>query len=457
VTWQNPWAFLGLLAIAVPVVIHLLGRHSARIRRFPTLRFIDASRLMATRWTSISDLPLLLARVGILAAAVAALAMPLLLTAGRQRERARSLARAIVVDTSASMRRAVRSAASLDEARRLATEAATSVTIRTDAPAHALAGAVGWLATQRGRREVIVISDFQTGALDSTDLASVPTDIGVGLTRIDVAAGSAPVDATTWQGGAQVVSRITTDAGRTDVEWSLRGAAVSADSDAIVIRAGPTERARAEAARSAARAVVATMPGTDRPIAIVFAQAVERSSVIRDAKPLGVAWQGDALARLRGDSMLAAAALDADVVDDGALAQPGGSDSSAFVSVARTAAGRPVALATAGTVAGRDRLILLPLVDAGSLTSAALIAAAMRAASVEPAIGELEPTTVPESVLAGWRRAPSSEPTNASAADHASDGRWLWIVALLLLAAETWMRRERRATRAPEVARERAA
>ena len=104
--WLNPWAWLGLLGVALPVLIHLLGRGHARVHRFPTLRFLGASRLLPTRRTRIHDLPLLLVRIGAVALAVAALAQPLVLTAKRARSLDRGLARAIVVDTSASMRRA---------------------------------------------------------------------------------------------------------------------------------------------------------------------------------------------------------------------------------------------------------------------------------------------------------------------------------------------------------------
>src|SRR5687768_7886986 len=104
--WQNPWAWVGLLVLGVPVLIHLLGRRSARVQPFPTLRFLQTSSLLAIRRTRLSDRVLLAVRIGILAAAVAALAQPRLLTASRERNLGRALARAIVLDTSASMERA---------------------------------------------------------------------------------------------------------------------------------------------------------------------------------------------------------------------------------------------------------------------------------------------------------------------------------------------------------------
>ena len=460
--WQNPWAWLGLLALAVPVLIHLLGRRSARIRKFPTLRFISASQLMATRWTRPSDLALLAVRLGIIAASVAALADPLLLTAGRERGRGRSVARAIIVDTSESMMRASRPRRGGDramdraraESERLASDASTSVILQTAAPAGALPGAVGWLGTQRGRREVVVISDFQTGTIDLADLAVIPGDIGVGLMRIDVEPRGA-LEVAMRQGSADIIARVTADSVRTDVEWTLRGQVAASDGDAVVILAGAGERARADAARDAALTVSAAVPAVGRPIAIVYRQYEQRDRLVRDAKPLSLAWEGDIVARLRGDSMLLTAASTADVAADSGIDQT--VSGSQFVVVARTAAGRPVALAAHGSVDGVDRLLLFSRADAGSLASAALIAATMRASTVEPVVGELEPATIPPQTLEAWRRPAASGRASMSTRDDASDGRWFWMLALVLLGIETWMRRARREARAPEMAHERAA
>jgi len=463
VIWQNPWAWLGLLALAVPVLIHLLGRRSARIRKFPTLRFISASQLMATRWTRPSDLTLLAVRLGIIAASVAALANPLLLTAGRQRDRGRSVARAIIVDTTESMMRASRPRTGGDramdraraESERLASDASTSVILQTVAPAGALPGAVGWLGTQRGRREVVVISDFQTGTIDVADLAVIPGDIGVGLMRIDVEPRGGSPEVAMRQGSADIIARVTADSVRTDVEWTLRGQAAASDRDAVVILAGAAERARADAARDAALTVSAAVPAVGRPTAIVHRQYEQRDRLVRDAKPLRLAWEGDIVARLRGDSMLLTAASTADVAADSGIDQT--VSDSQFVVVARTAAGRPVALAAHGSVDGVDRLLLFSRADAGSLASAALIAATMRASTVEPVVGELEPSTIPEQTLESWRRPAASGRASMSTGDDASDGRWFWMLALVLLGIETWMRRARREARAPEMAHERAA
>src|SRR5262245_57723722 len=189
--WLTPWAWLGVAGVALPVLIHLLGRGHARLYRFPSLRFLEASRLLPTRRTRIQD-PLLLAlRCAVILLATAALAQPVLLTAHRRQALDRGLARAIVVDTSASMRRTMPTGAvALDSARlvvrRLATGAQASIVVESSDPRHALSGAVAWLARQGRRGELVVLSDFQRGQLDSTDIGSIPASAGVSLYRLPV-------------------------------------------------------------------------------------------------------------------------------------------------------------------------------------------------------------------------------------------------------------------------------
>ena len=461
--WQNPWAWLGMLALAVPVVIHLLGLRSAKITRFPTLRFVRPSRLLATRRTRLTDLGLLAVRMAIIAAAVAALAMPLLLTGNRQRERGRSVARAIIVDTSESMTRTARDGSALvpavnvarNTARRLAGEAATSVIIETTTPSAALAGASGWLATQRVRRELLIMSDFQIGALDSTDLAAVPPDVGITLTRIELEPGAEVIAPAVRQGDATLRANVTLDSMRSTIEWSSASAAnVPSPADSLLILAAESERAAANAALAAARGITATRPMSGRPIAIVYSGAARFPELLASAKPLRQPWQGDVLVQLRSDPQLLAAAAIADIGDD-VMAAPG-MDSAALVSVARTSAGRTVLLATSGTIDGTDRMVLLPLAPPGSLLSAAVIAASLRASSDVRAPTELEPAFVATETLARWQRDPALG-ANAGLRDDVSDGRWLWLLVLVLLAVETWMRRARRESRTQEVVRDRAA
>ncbi|MEO5568039.1 MAG: BatA domain-containing protein, partial [Gemmatimonadaceae bacterium] len=186
----NPLALLGLLAIAVPVIIHLLGRHRSRIQRFPTLRFLTESRLIPTRRRRVNDIRLLMVRVGIVAAAAIALSQPYFDWTGRSGSSASSAtSRAIIVDTSESMRRpTIGGPRAVDSARWLATslERAGAVTrvIETGDVATTIGGASAWLDTRPGIREIVLISDFQPSVLDDGAVARVPRDVGIKLQMI---------------------------------------------------------------------------------------------------------------------------------------------------------------------------------------------------------------------------------------------------------------------------------
>src|SRR5262245_32953055 len=136
--WRNPWAWLGLTTLALPVLIHLLGRGHARVQPFPSLRFLERSKFLPTRRTRLHDVALLLVRLAILAVAVAALAQPFL-RASRARTTTTALARAILVDTSASMRRASNGGTALEAARRnaqrLVADARPALIIESSSPA----------------------------------------------------------------------------------------------------------------------------------------------------------------------------------------------------------------------------------------------------------------------------------------------------------------------------------
>ena len=453
--WQSPWAWLGLATVALPVIVHLFGRGHARIHRFPTLRFIDASRLLPTRRTRLNDLVLLALRASILVIAVAALAEPLLLTSRRSSAANAPLARVVILDTSASPTLGARAAIdSVLRANPLARDATASAVISTHDPSAALAGAVAWLETQPMRGEIAVVSRFQVGTLDSTDIVTIPARIGVRLVRVPSSAtGTMEIHARS--GGEQMIARVVSSADRTDVEWATSAGTRAGDAMPVVL-AGAAERGRADAARAAATTIPVALPlDTVSPITVVEPGYEERASLLAGSIVPRRAWMMDIVARLAGDSMLVDAARRATVA-----APP---DSAGTIVVVRTRAGRPVILAAETTVREREHLTLYSLADAGSLTSAALFAAVAQATSLAPPSRELEPSSISDQQLASWRRDPAAEtrPRRTSpngTADGDSDGRWLWIAVLTFLALETWMRRERRASAARnEIARERAA
>ena len=451
--WRHPWAWLGAAAVALPILIHVLSRGHARVHRFPTLRFLAPSRMLPTRRTRLNDRSLLAVRVAVLVAATAALAAPLLLTAGRTRSARGALARVLIVDTSASMQRAPagggRAADSaFASARRLAAEATTSLVIPARDPARALRGAVAWLEQQRGRAEVVVFSDFQLGTLDSADLAAVPPRIGLRVVRVGAPDTAQAFERRASSGRGEIVLRASALADRTDAEWGAPAAnAIAAEP---LILSGSAERARAEAAARAAATVPAALPiDTGVATAIVEPGYARRAELLRAATAPRSPGAMALVVRVAADPTLSEAA--------GRATLAATIDTTALVVVARTETGAPVVAAGQGSVNGRDHLLLFSLADAGSLSSAALISAATRARSVATPAAELEPATMSNDQLARWQRAPADVAASDAATSDESDGRWLWVAVLALLALETWMRRERRPRAAAEVPRDRAA
>ena len=398
--FQNPWAWLGLAAVAAPVLIHLLARQPARRIPFPTLRFLPATRLAPIRRGRLSDVALLLVRCGVIAAAVAALAQPdwsrgpVILT-GQP-----ALARAILVDTSWSLSREAGGGSAAVEARReaesLRATATTARVVDSPLPTAALGAATNWLAQQPMRRELILISDFQTGAIEREDLNAIPDGIGIRLVRID----------------------------------EPTPAAASAQQDpsappAIQILAGPAGQSGAEAARRAAEARGAPTRGRrDRTVALVFPDFDRRSELLAAVRPLDQPWMFDVVTRVaRGDQ--------AHLYLDG--------------------------LQWSAGAAGTNELRIFADTTAGSLGSAALVAAAARAASPDPDPAELNTATIADATLRTWERPASDVAPVAGRDPDRFDGRWMWGLALALLAVEAVVRRGRRSPSPVEMSHERAA
>jgi hypothetical protein len=185
-TWLAPWAWVGLIAVAGPVLVHWLARQQADRLRFPTLQFLVATPPVSVRRHRLRDLPLLLVRMLIVVLATAALAQPVW---PRPTAPAARPARAIVIDTSASLSRVMadgRPAAAIarETGEALAADAraqGSPAWVESGADvASAVARAAAWVTRQPAPRELVVVSDFQVGALVASDLDVVPADAGSG-------------------------------------------------------------------------------------------------------------------------------------------------------------------------------------------------------------------------------------------------------------------------------------
>jgi hypothetical protein len=220
--WRNPVAWLGLATLLIPLAIHLLVRHRAEPRPFPSLRFVQPTRLASVRRKMISDWPLLVIRMALLALAVAALADPLWQSAARRAEWNTRQARAIVVDTTASVTAA--SAGAL--AQREAASGFRTEAFQTKNLAEGIQRANAWLRTAPpARRELIVISDFQLGALDASMLRDVPAHVGIRFVRTAGAPATRTADGqprtqrTTAGAFTLRNPRVTLNASETAVTW----------------------------------------------------------------------------------------------------------------------------------------------------------------------------------------------------------------------------------------------
>lgn len=503
--WLQPWIGFGAALVALPILIHLLGRGRARTERFPSLRFITDTRLQPTRRTRIHDALLLLLRVAIVLAAVAALAQPYFTGGARRQDYAQSLARVILLDTSASMQRASPTAARpLDSARVLAAQLANESTVQllwpTDDIANAIEGANAWLAQQRQRPELVVVSDFQAGAPYEQTLSRVSATTGIRLVRVQsiattpaefvearaslngaVLAAARPTGSARDADvdGVEIVSRSVlggtpgvrsangeardADSASTDVEWLLRSSRVTPvdvrSGETVRVHVADSERAPAANALVAANSVSPRMTvapadsardagrlgRAQRQVIVVTHAAAERTALLAESEAIRIPWMVDVVAALQANELLRNAAMTTTATavtssnSDSALAVVRGADSRVLVAARQT---RDSAAA---------RLLLLANFDVstpdGSASLAALAAATQRVLAGTEQLHELEPSSVSDASLRRWERAPSdaiSDRSDDEARDpltDPSDGRWFWILVLLLLAAETLIRR----------------
>ena len=371
--WTNAWAWLGLAALAVPIVIHLLTRDTSTPIPFPTLRFLTAGTVVEARRRRMTDLPLLIVRCLILALVAAALAQPFTARGGGDQTQ-----RLVIIDSSASVD-PVAAREAVDRHREGA--ATVDVIERTDLNG-AIREAAGWARTQSGSASVIVISDFQLGALLPGALRQLPQSAGVTLQRV------ARRDTGATPAG---VARMTMGGGRTEATW---GAAAGPD-DIRVESAFP--QTVNDAIVAAARATAASYAGAIRPVTFVLPDAPRRDAIAEQAVPAGEPWMFDVMHAMS-----------------------------------------PGHARTVMTLSGRVLVFL-------ATTEPAATVNAMREAIpqlvVAPPVAELEPAVTDDAGLRALER--QASPAGGDSTPAVWIGRWFWIAALLLLGIEALMRRER--------------
>lgn len=104
-SWLFPLYALGALALAAPIIFHLFQRRPHGKQEFSSLMFLKASPPKLTRRSRLSDLLLLLLRASVLLLLAAAFARPFLRSTTLLDTTSPTRSVALLVDTSASMRR----------------------------------------------------------------------------------------------------------------------------------------------------------------------------------------------------------------------------------------------------------------------------------------------------------------------------------------------------------------
>ena len=304
IVWLNPMALAGIGLAAVPILIDLLRQHRAERIPFPSVRFIHPSLTAAVRLRRVQDPWLLLVRAAILAAAACALAQPVMLTPARLAAWNARVSRAVVVDTSGSMRLHGAEAAAGEAARAEVDSASAAVRFDVTNLRDGLRQASVWLATAPpGRREVAIVSDFQAGALRWLDLRNLPG--GTGVRGIQV--GSAPAGQAFT--GMALLGRGSTRHHEIRLEPALTHAAIATGSGGSEglrpITAAGEDEAVARLMRSVSSAGTPA-PSAAQPIALVLAGGRIPSRL----GSIQAGWMRSTAARLMSDRDLLAAAAE---------------------------------------------------------------------------------------------------------------------------------------------------
>lgn len=360
ILWLAPAALLGLALAAWPIAIHLLVRQQSRRVDYPSLRFLRQSQLAAFRRRAIQDAPLLICRIAIVGAAVAALAGPVFETPSRSAGHAQRVARAVVLEAGAQ-------AADGGEA---AGDAFVSRSFARRDLADAVADAQRWLSEQPpAAREVVFAGAFRRGQITPGLLQSVTAATGIRFVSTPSAFASRElvVPVLTIRDGGFAIER--RQLRLADDATSVTDGAVTRIGDDIVrILAAPSDQPLAAAALRAA--VGAGIRWSDPPTGVLVVWAGADESEVQ---------------RVQGATVIR---MDRPV---------------------------PAAMAASAVADAVSRVVSAPL-------------------------EAFEPVRIGDEDLRSWSRPPGASPADARPADE-GDRRWFWLLALVLLALEHWLRR----------------
>lgn len=342
--WRHPLAWLGLATLLVPIAIHLLVRQQPQPMAFPSLRFLESSRLAAVRRRRLSDWLLLAVRLLILAAAVAALADPFFLNDSRRAAWASRVARAIVVDTSGAASATPGTASqAMPETTTAAVRAEESSAFASTVIASAnlqagVARGLAWLSTAPpAAREIVIVSPLTRGRVSAAVSDALPGHVGLRFARVGPAidervANGRPASLRTDNRPetADFETRtpaVTVRADSTSVRWdppTPSAIEMSSEADALIVRALGLRVEAAPRDMPAARAALDAVLSEGIPVAG------------QPARPVVIALEGGADAS-SGPSPDVGAGAGTGMRGDGSKPAGGSADPSAVASASASA------------------------------------------------------------------------------------------------------------------------
>jgi hypothetical protein len=397
-----PWAAAGAILLAGPLLIHMLLRRNARHVLFPATRFLVATPAAAVRFRRPSDIGLLVLRLAIVAAAILAVAHPVVITPWRAAQWDARTVRAVILDTSGGLGQSA-------EAARLADQELAVFHAHRFATADLRDGlqrAATWLEdAPPGRREVVIVSDFQKGAVDADDLGILPVGAGIRTIRaplhLDRREVRWPAVGGFRSGSWQPLVRL--DANGTNVSWTRTGDTAAPSWLTTAQSAGESDAAQ-RAVDAALSAGTAAGDDTHR-VLVRFAGAPPDTS---ERGQVRTGWMVEAALALRRSPLLR---------QTNALVQ------------CTERGGQLIVNTTVAATA----------IDAPAVVRAVVVAVRPTAIADRNA----EVLTVSDAELATWRREPAAvrQTPERLHPGFDSDARWFWALALALLGGEAWLRR----------------
>jgi Aerotolerance regulator N-terminal len=419
VIWLNPAAWIGLVALAAPILIHILVQRRAERLPFPSLRFLQQTRLASIRRHVLEDLPLLAIRAAILAAAVAALAGPLVITPTQRQAWNARVVRATVISGA-------------DGALQPSDRTFLSQTFETRSVSDGLHRALAWLDNAPpARRELVIVGPLGLGSVTAEDLSAVPPAIGLRFERSGTLPTERTIDGGKVLGPVVHQQTVALKGVTTSVRETVASAPVGFPVDVVC---AADARPAVDAAIAAVRSERVWAPAADRRARLVLIGTSVDSSAIADARPVTVAWTADAMASVTRDPELQAEASEA----------PAGLRDRRFATapwqtLVSASDGHPLA-AAAGTPAG---FVVVSGAESSSLVTALLLRAIANGIAVPPDLRTAEVLPIPDAQLQSWTRPAAPVTTPRIDRVERDDRRGLWALVLGLLALEMWVRRAR--------------